>query len=84
MDLFIFKMLRGAAIISYLVAFIAGVVVAFGLFGITSDVVGGAVSDATAPQLTSILVLAIAWTVIPTAIGFSLDRLARIGTAQRD
>lgn len=77
MDLLIFKMLRGAAIVFYLLGALAGGLMLFGLFGATFQVSQGGL---IAPES---LILALAWAVIPVALGFALDRLALIGTKQR-
>lgn len=74
MDLVVFKVLRGAAIVLYLVALAMGGLMLFGLAGVTLEVGQGSVVD------ESSLLLAIAWAVLPAALGFSLDRLAAIGT----
>jgi hypothetical protein len=83
MDMFVFKVLRGAAIFLYLVASLAGFAMIIALGALTIDLLSGAALSAATPEFSLLVLVALAWTVIPATLGFALDRLAIIGTSAK-
>lgn len=71
-----FKVLRGAAILFYVVALIAGLFMLYGLAMVFIEVGQGAMVE------PSSLLITIALTIVPAAVGYVLDRLSIIGTTQ--